>query len=146
MVALVVFIVLLCTARSGGTKKEIDDIAAPVAEAVEGVPLYKQSNADIVKTFGFDTANTAGAVYYASNNVMEASEFLLVKVNDPADAPAIKEAIETRVTNQQNLYKSYAPEQYSLLTNSIIEISGNTVFYCTAINADALYEVFQKEL
>jgi len=144
--ALLAFIIVLCTARSGGTQKDIKEVAAPIAEAVEEVTLQEKTNADIVKTFGFDTADTAGASYYASDNVMVVSEILLVKLNDPSDAPAVQEAIEKYVVNQENLYKNYAPEQYSLLTDSIIEVSGNTVFYCTAKNADELYEIFRKAL
>ncbi len=146
VVALVVFVVVLCTARSGGTVKNIEEVAAPIAAAMEDVALTEKNNADIVKTFGFDTAKTDGAAYYSSDNVMEVSEVLLVKLKDPSDAPAFQDAIKKYVVNQQNLYKNYAPEQYSLLTDCIIEVSGNTVFYCTAKNADALYEVFQKSL
>ena len=146
VLALIAFIVILCTARSGGTQKDVKEVAVPIVEAVEEVELTEQSNAEIVKTFGFDTATTAGAAYYASDNVMEVSEILLIKVQNSSDVPALKEAIEKHVVNQQNLYKNYAPEQYSLLTDSIIEVSGNTIFYCTAKNADELYEIFRKSL
>lgn len=146
VVALVVFVVVLCTARSGGTAKSAEEVAAPIAEALQDVELLEKNNADIVKTFGIDTAKTDGAAYYSSDNVMEVSEILVVKLKNPSDAEAVREAISKYVVNQQNLYKNYAPEQYSLLTDCIIEVSGNTVFYCTAINADALYEIFQKSL
>ena len=54
--------------------------------------------------------------------------------------------METYIANQKNLYKNYAPEQYALLEDSILEVSGNTLFYCTATNADALYDAFRKAL
>lgn len=146
VVALVAFIIVLCTERSGGTDKSAEEVAAPIAAAIEDVELLEKNNADIVKTFGFDTAKTDGAAYYASDNVMEVSEVLVVKLKDPSDAQAFQDSISKYVVNQQNLYKNYAPEQYSLLTDCMIEVSGNTVFYCTAKNADALYEIFQKSL
>ena len=77
---------------------------------------------------------------------MNVSEILIVKLNDRSDAPALKEAVENRVKEQQELYKNYAPDQYSLLTNSIVEVKGNVLFYCTGTNAGEAYEAFKKAL
>ena len=59
---------------------------------------------------------------------------------------ALLSAAENRVTDRENLYKNYAPEQYALLEDSVIKINGNIVFYCTAVNSDALYEAYKKAL
>ena len=85
-------------------------------------------------------------MYYENSDIMDVSGLLVVKVKDPEDAEEVRAAVETYIANQKNLYKNYAPEQYALLENSILEVSGNTVFYCTAKNADALYDAFKKAL
>ncbi len=77
---------------------------------------------------------------------MDVSELLVVKLKDAEDAEEFRGAVETYIANQKNLYKNYAPEQYALLEDSILEVSGNTLFYCTATNADALYDAFRKAL
>ena len=89
---------------------------------------------------------TDGIVYYANDNVMDVSEMLIVKLNDSNDAGEFKTAIQNRVTDQENLYKNYAPEQYALLEDSVIKINGNIIFYCTAVNSDELYEAYKKAL
>ena len=77
---------------------------------------------------------------------MDVSELLIVKLNDAEDAESFRTAVETYIANQKNLYKNYAPEQYALLEDSILDVSGNTLFYCTAKNADALYDAFRTAL
>lgn len=144
--ALAVFIVLLCTSRSGGTQKSMEEVAAPVAALAQSSQMSEKTNADFVKAFGFDLDKTVGAAYYANDNIMDVSECLIVILNDPDDAPVLKAAIEQRVSDRRNLYKNYAPAQYALLGDAIIEVSGNTVFYCTAKNADAFYEAYRKAL
>ena len=143
---LLAFIVAICGFYSGGTKKNIDALAAPVEAAAGELSVTKRTNADAIKAFGFDLSKTEGIAYYADDNVMDVSEVLIIKLRDEKDAPEFKDAIEQRVINQKNLYKNYAPPQYSLLQNCIIESSGNTVFYCTAPNANAIYDAFVNAL
>ena len=91
-------------------------------------------------------SKTEGIAYYSNDSVMDVSELLIVKLNSADDASEFKTAITNRVTDLQNTYKNYAPDQYALLQDCTIKTSGNTVFYCTASNADELYDAFKKAL
>lgn len=144
--ALVAFIVFLLLSRSGGTEKPVDEVAAPVLSQLADGQMSEQSNADAAKAFGFDLSETDGLVYYANEDIMDVSELLLVKLKDGADAETFRDAVAQRISDQKTLYKNYAPKQYALLEDSILEVSGNTVFYCTAANAGALYDAFQNAL
>ena len=146
VVLLIVFIIFLFILNSGGTQKRVKEIAAPVLKAADISALQKKTAADAAKVFGFDTQKEEGILYYANDNIMDVSELLIIKLKDEADASEFKEAIETHVTNQKNLFKNYAPDQYALLKDSIIEVSGNTLFYCTSKDADAFYDAFKKAL
>ena len=144
--ALIAFITFLVLSRSGGTEKPVGDVASPVLATLGKGQMTEQSNADAAKAFGFDLSKADGLVYYENEDIMDVSELLIVKLNDAEDAESFRTAVETYIANQKNLYKNYAPEQYALLENSILEVSGNTVFYCTATNADALYDAFKNAL
>ncbi len=122
------------------------DVAAPAVKLLEEGQMDKKTNADAAKAFGFDLSKTDGLVYYENTDIMDVSELLVVKLKDAEDAEEFRTAVETYIANQKNLYKNYAPEQYALLEDSILEVSGNTLFYCTATNADALYDAFRKAL
>lgn len=108
--------------------------------------MNKKTNADAIKAFGIDLDKTEGVVYYANDSVMDVSEMLIVKLVDPDDAQEVRESIRNRVTDRENLYKNYAPDQYALLEDCIIKTSGNMVFYCTAVNAGELYDAYKKAL
>lgn len=145
-VALVVFIAVLFIVNSGGTNKSIDQISTPVVKVMDVSEMTQKTAAVAGTVFEFDRTKAEGIVYYDNDNVMNVSELLIVKLNDEADAQEFKTAIEKRVEKQKALFKSYAPDQYDLLNNSVIEVSGNTVFYCTAKNADDVYHAFKKAL
>ena len=144
--ALIAFITFLVLSRSGGTEKPVGDVASPVLATLEKGQMTEQSNADAAKAFGFDLSKAEGLVYYENEDIMDVSELLIVKLNDAEDAESFRTAVETYIANQKNLYKNYAPEQYALLEDSILDVSGNTLFYCTAKNADALYAAFRTAL
>lgn len=144
--ALIAFITFLVLSRSGGTDKPVGDVAAPAVKLLEEGQMDKKTNADAAKAFGFDLSKTDGLVYYENSDIMDVSELLIVKLNDAEDAESFRAAVETYIANQKNLYKNYAPEQYALLEDSILDVSGNTLFYCTAKNADALYDAFRTAL
>ena len=143
---LIGFIVFLFISHTGGTKKRVKEIAAPVLQSADLSALSKKSAKDAAKTFGFDTEKEEGILYYANDNIMDCSELLIVKLKDEADAPAFREAVESRVRKQQDLFKNYAPDQYALLKQAMIEVDGNTLFYCTSKDANAIYEAFKKAL
>lgn len=144
--ALLVFIVFLCLSRSGGTEKPVDDLAAPVLAQLKDGQMEKKTNADAAKTFGFDLSKADGLVFCEDADIMDVSELLIVKLKDADDAEEFRSAVEQHIADRKNLYKNYAPEQYALLGDSILETSGNTLFYCTAPNADRLYDAFRKAL
>ena len=146
VVLLIGFIIFLFISNSGGTQKRVKEIAEPVLKAADITSLQKKTAADAAKVFGFDTQKEEGILYYANDNIMDVSELLIVKLKDEADAAVFKAAVEEHVTNQENLFKNYAPDQYALLKESIIEVSGNTLFYCTSKDAKAFYNAFKQAL
>ena len=146
VVCLIGFIVWICILSSGGTQKSVDEVTAPVVTVMTQNQMTKKTNADAIKAFGFDVSKIEGLAYYSNDSVMDVSEMLIVKLNDSEDASEFKTAIQNRVTDLENTYKNYAPDQYALLQDCIIKTSGNTVFYCTAQNADELYDAYKKAL
>ncbi len=143
--ALIAFIVALFLTRSGGTDKDLGDVSAPtISQLPDGMEAL--SNAEAAKTFGLDLDKVESLAAFEDPDIMDVSELLLVKLNDEKDMPACREAVEKHIADQKNLYKSYAPEQYALLSDSVLETRGNLLFYATAQNADALYDAFRNAL
>lgn len=143
---LAVFVTLMLVFSSAGTNKTVQELTSPVTKLGESAALTERTALNASSVFGFDLSIAEGVLYYENEDIMNVSEILIVKLNDRSDAPALKEAVENRVKEQQELYKNYAPDQYSLLTNSIVEVKGNVLFYCTGTNAGEAYEAFKKAL
>ena len=144
--ALIAFITFLVLSRSGGTDKPLDEVAAPVLAQLNEGQMTEMTNADAAKTFNIDLSKAEGVVFYEDPDIMDVDELLLVKVKDPEDTEAFREAVETHIANQKNLYKNYAPEQYALLEDCVLETSGNTLFYCTSKQANVLYDAYRAAL
>ena len=144
--ALIGFIVAMCLSRSGGTDKPLEEVAKPVLSQLKEGQMTARTNGDAAATFGFDLSQADEIVYWSNEDIMDVSELLIVKVKDESDAEAFRAAVEKHIADQKNLYKNYAPKEYALLEDSILETSGNTVFYCTAENAPALFDTFKTAL
>ena len=144
--ALVLFVIWYSTSNEGGTEKSVKEITEPVVEMLADSTMVKKGTSDAVKAFGIDPDGTEGILYWAAEDVMDVSEILIIKLADGTDAEPFKAAVEKRVADQENLYKNYAPDQYAVLQDSIIEISGNVLFYCASPDAASLYGTFKNAL
>lgn len=146
VLALLAFMAGMILSRSGGTDKPLDEVAKPVLSQLKEGQMTARSNGEAEENFGFDLSKAESVVYWSNEDIMDVSELLMVKVKDEADAEAFRAAVEKHIADQKNLYKNYAPKAYALLEDSILEVSGNTVFYCTATNAPALHDAFKTAL
>lgn len=142
---LIAFIVTLFLTRSGGTDKDLGALSAPVIEQLpDGMEAL--SNAEAAKVYGLDLDLVESLAAFEDPDIMDVSEVLLVKLNDEKDAAVCRAAVEKHIAEQKNLYKSYAPEQYALLEDCVLETRGNLLFYATDETADTLYDAFRKAL
>ncbi len=146
VILLLGFIVFLFIWHSGETKKTAEELASPVLEITDASEMTRKSEEDAAEAFGFDLSKTEGVVYYRNDNIMDVSELLIVKLNDKTDSDEFKSAVESYVADRKNLYKNYAPQQFALLENCIIDSNGNTLFYCTSKNAEKYYKEFKSNL
>ena len=143
---LVVFIAFLFHRSAGGTDKPLSEIAPPVLSVLGTEDMTEKTAVEAASVFGYDRETASETVYWENGSVMDVTELLIVKLSDASDGADMRSLIEKRVEEQKNLYRSYAPEQYALLEKCVIEVSGNVVFYCTADNAQQVYETFKKQL
>ena len=144
--ALIGFILFAAAAHTGGTQKTAKELEASFADALTAGGMARQTRRAAEDRFGLPPEKTAGVVYYANESVMDVSELLIVLVQDPAETAGIRQSILAHIEEQKALYRSYAPAQYALLENSVVAVSGNAVFYCTAENADELHDRFDRSL
>lgn len=143
--ALLVFIVLV-SRDSSYSDKTAQQMAEAVTQAMDVSELKKIKKNQIREDFGIDFSSVESFVYYASDEVMNVSELMLIKLKADVRSDEIKEKIEKRVKDKQTLFKGYAPEQSALLENYILSDEGGFIFYCVGEDAKQAHSAFKENI
>ncbi|MDR0469207.1 MAG: DUF4358 domain-containing protein, partial [Peptococcaceae bacterium] len=73
--------------------------------------------------------------YFSSGATAE--EFIVFHAASSEAFRAIKAAVETRITDQMDIYASYAPEEVSYLKGAVLAEKGEYLVYCVSADSDA---------
>ena len=147
VLALLALVFLIRISSTGRTSSA--DFTA-VADAVGGtVPMDQVVEGDrqmIRRLYGLDPADYEGVrLYYPSTN-MGVEEVLVVKLSDLSQQQAVRAAMEARVQSQMDVFESYAPEQYGILQNRVIEVQGNYLLLAVGKDPAAAQRAFLEAL
>lgn len=84
-----------------------------------------------------------GVLIYSPNSNMDADEVLLVKTKSSEQAESLIEIIETRQQTKENTFEGYAPEQYALCQNYILDQQGSYILFVVSANAEETDAAFK---
>ncbi|MDO4459559.1 MAG: DUF4358 domain-containing protein [Clostridia bacterium] len=132
----------------GGTNSsaDINDVADAVLPSVN-LDNVKVADANmIIKLYGIDPANYAGAVLYYPITNMEADELFIVKLADNSQKDAVVAAAQSRLATQLNNFDGYGDAQTAMLNASKIYATGNYVIFVSGDKADESLSLFKKAL
>lgn len=141
--------VLSLTACSGQSVKEID-VQAVVDQIFEkadkGEIMLGMSDAldanGLKDFYGID-ANDLDAYYVNIPMVnIQASEFAIFKAK-PGKLDAIKQGVEKRVADLEDVWSRYLPDQYELVKNHQTWENGDYYFFVINENADVIMQIFK---
>ena len=108
--------------------------------------MEKFGNTEFKKTFGVNANDYAGVVYYGHQSIMNSETVLVICLESESQGEDIVNIINTRKETNMELFKSYAPDQYKLLTESILEQKGKYVLYVVSDNAAEIEKAFMKSI
>ena len=146
MVIALAVVIIVSLSRPQGSEKPIEEISGRL------IPLFENEYAQLSpermfkKHYGFNTRDYEGVVLYSPISNMDAQELLLVKLSEENQAQSLLSAVEERLSSQKNIYEGYAPAQYALCENAVIDLKGNYLLFVVHENADQIDEAFQKAL
>lgn len=124
-----------------GTRENYIDIAPSQIAAGLGAELEGMTELDgsqVRRNFGLNVNDYAGFVYYGHESVMNSEGVLIIKLSGIEQAAGTVSAIEASRDKSRELFKSYAPDQYELLSGSIVEQKGDYVIYVVSERAAQL--------
>ncbi|NLK95487.1 MAG: DUF4358 domain-containing protein [Clostridiales bacterium] len=142
--------IMLVIALSGKTMgyKDIplEDIKNNVMSVVDNTKFVEGDNKSFKRFYGLNMDDYKDVILYLPSSTMEVSELLIIKVNDTSQIDSIEECINKRIESQENSFKDYAPEQYSIIKQNEISIKGNYVFLAISENGAEMKEKFIESI
>ena len=133
LIAAVVFFVFLKRPES---KKTFEEVRTHVRATVHSERMNESTSRFLKKYYGLNAEDYEGVLLYAPLTNMDAEELLLIKCKDASQAESVKEAMEKRQQTKATTFDGYAPEQYDLCQNYILDEQGTFLLF--VISPDAI--------
>lgn len=148
------YIILLLTAGYvallmlfiSGSRKPFDEVSSAVREAVGTETLTEQTGQALKRSYGLNSSDYDGVLYFTSASSISAEEVLLVRVKDSSQIQQVTDAIEEHTQNRLGDFEGYAPEQVKILEDARQSVRGNYIFFAVSENADQYIEAFADSL
>ena len=145
VLALLVVIIVYLT-RSSGSRRSAEEVAAQITGLFENERSSLSQERMFKKHYGFNARDYDGVILYSPISNMDAEELLLVKLKSEEQADELVASVEKRLESQMNIYEGYAPPQYELCRNAVIDLQGNFLLYVVHEDADRIDEVYRQAL
>lgn len=145
VIALAVVIIIFLTKKSG-SEKPIEEVSERAVALFENEKAEKSPERILKKYYGLDANDYEGMVLYFPISNMDAEEMLIIKMADESQADEIRAAMEERNATQSSVFDGYAPEQFDLCSNYIIDVQGNYIIYVVHKDAARIDEAFREGL
>ncbi|WP_195543492.1 DUF4358 domain-containing protein [Massiliimalia timonensis] len=131
---LALFLVALCW-TDNYPDKPISEIEEALLKEQSVASLHKGNANDLRRYYGLDETMFDGVTLYLSEATMEVDELLVVKMKSTDQTETVESAVEKRVEQQKESFEGYGAEQTALLSNHVLEIKGQYVFFGVSKNA-----------
>lgn len=107
----------------------VDALIQEIDDKVDFDKFEKYENAEIKQIWGINPNEYDSVAYYGHHSVMECDKILIIRLKDKSQSENILNIIEKKNSSDKDLFKNYAPEQYKILSDSVIKQVDMYVFY-----------------
>ena len=116
----------------------VEEIVACLSEEAALAEMERFGNSQFKKDFGLNANDYDGVIYYGHQSAMDCEKVLIIKLSDSSQGKDVEKTVKSRRTSDMELFKSYAPDQYRLLSDCVIEQKGNYFIYVVSDNAGSV--------
>ncbi|MBQ9030441.1 MAG: DUF4358 domain-containing protein [Parasporobacterium sp.] len=146
MVIALAVVIIVSLSRSSGSSRPVGEVASAITGLFENEKSQLSPERTFRKLYGLNAQDYEGVVLYSPISNMDAEELLLVKLKNEDQAEELVAAVEKRLQTQTGIYEGYAPPQYELCQNGVIDLQGNYLLYVVHADADRIDAEYQKAL
>ena len=146
MAALVAAIVFYVFLRNRESTIPASDVFKKVEQTVKTEKMEKTTDRYFKKYYGLNAADYDSVLYYAPVSNMDAEELLVIKLKNSDQADAVTDAILKRQSDKEQSFEGYAPEQYALAQDYILDVQGNYILFVIDTKAEEIDNAFAGAL
>lgn len=105
--------------------------------------MQKGNDITLRKLYGIDKTEVDKYCSFAPKSNMIASEILIIKAR-PESVDSIADRIQSRIDAQSNSFKNYAPDQYSIISQSQLKIKGDYIYYISSKKMNQIEDIINE--
>jgi hypothetical protein len=143
VLALVVFLIFVLAYQLVKVKNlDFATLGANIEKKVSMENFVKGNDLSLRKLYGINKIEVEKYISYVPKSNMMANEILIVKAK-PEYADAILARIQKRVDAQSNSFKNYAPDQYKIMSSSVLKKKGDYIYFISYENVDLINKIIK---
>lgn len=117
-------------------------LGANIEKKVSMENFVKGNDLSLRKLYGINKIEVEKYISYVPKSNMMANEILMVKAK-PEYADAILARIQKRVDAQSKSFKNYAPDQYKIMSSSVLKKKGDYIYFISYENVDLINKIIK---
>ncbi|WP_314495015.1 DUF4358 domain-containing protein [Peptostreptococcus sp.] len=117
-------------------------LGANIEKKVSMENFVKGNDLSLRKLYGINKIEVEKYTSYVPKSNMMANEILIVKAK-PEYADAILARIQKRVDAQSKSFKNYAPDQYKIMSSSVLKKKGDYIYFISYENVDLINKIIK---
>lgn len=143
VLALVVVLIFVLAYQLVKVKNlDFTTLGANIEKKVSMENFVKGNDLSLRKLYGINKIEVEKYTSYVPKSNMMANEILIVKAK-PEYADAILARIQKRVDAQSKSFKNYAPDQYKIMSSSILKKKGDYIYFISYENVDLINKIIK---
>lgn len=141
--ALVVFLIFVLAYQLVKVKNlDFATLGVNIEKKVSMENFVKGNDLSLRKLYGINKIEVEKYISYVPKSNMMANEILIVKAK-PEYADAILARIQKRVDAQSKSFKNYAPDQYKIMSSSVLKKKGDYIYFISYENLDLINKIIK---
>lgn len=121
---------------------EFSTLGPNIEKAISMDNFVKGNDLSLRKLYGINKIEVERYTSYVPKSNMLANEILILKAK-PEYVDSILARIQKRVDDQSKSFKNYAPDQYKIMSASILKKKGNYIYFISHEKTDLINKVIK---
>ncbi|HJA66016.1 hypothetical protein B5F07_05750 [Lachnoclostridium sp. An169] len=140
--AYIVFLLIF----AGGSTRAFEDVKADMSPVLEASDMVERDGQALKRSFGLNSRDYSGVMYYSASSALSAEEVLVIRVNSTDQIDRVLEAVKARILQRTGEYGDYLPEQTELLEHAVQSVRGKYIFFAVSADAARYRTAFDESL